>query len=907
MNLATDPDVNVFSLFSSIADASPEKIAVIDADGETTYGALLERAGAIARSLLSRGIEPEEPVGVIMRRRAELIAVLLGIWQAGGSYVPFDHDDPPDRILRMLASSGCRRVLGDRSQLDILSAAKTPSDSWYVLFEPVDEIGGDGSDDSQLPVAPGGSRLAYLLFTSGSTGEPKAVEVEHRNVLALLDAARQLINFSTEDRYLAISTIAFDASITELFIPLTIGASLVLCDRSLLLEPRRLAEEIRNHGVTVFQTGPAVWSVILERYPDFPKVRVAITHGEAVAPQLAARICLYGHATWNLYGPTETTVWACGHPLSAGRLTSISSMSAPIGRPLPHVRATVMDSDCKPISEGKMGELWINGPGVARGYRGKPELTAERFVDIDGIRHYRTGDIVQCDADGVLHYFGRHDDQMKIRGVRIEPGEVEAAVLKHEGVAEVAVTWIEVQPGRKAIIAAVVLKPGISCTEDQLHVAVSTRIPRQMIPSRYVFVPWLPMTTSGKIDRRALRDSVSTIPPGRELFQDRPVGSRRPLRSAEAAIAHIWKNVLQIDEVGPNTNFFLSGGDSLSAVQMLLEVEHQFGIELPAHLAFELPTLAELATRVERAISKTQDDLGSGYIFPIAEDGDGPPLFFCHVDLLLARRGGWTAPCPLFAIVYWARGSGLIKAQSIPELASQHIESMRAIQAHGPYRLAGYSLGGMIAYEMAQQLRRSGESVDILFLLDPLEPKNRFTANSRTLVTVATKLHLRLWSRLRRIGRGPEGLPWKDWLAGVVSLPWEWHVYSPVHWLHYYLVDQHLRSPNWASQLLFPKDRWRAFSLSARRIMNDYVADQYEGKAVLITAQDHVPRTDTWHRLLPQDTVSQTLPFGHLELFRQPALRKWLEVLTLELQKVSGGRAAEADQLLEDGRIPGSS
>jgi amino acid adenylation domain-containing protein len=892
MNAAAKPDLNVFDLFSHHAAETPERIAIIDSDGETTYGALAARAGAISRHFRSCGIEPEEPVGVLMRRRAELIAVLLGIWQAGGSYVPFDHDDPPDRILRMLGAGGCRRVVGDRDQLEKLSAAMTPRDSKDVQLEPVDDIGtgtgtGTGTgENGRASAAPGGSRLAYLLFTSGSTGEPKAVEVEHRNVLALLDAARQLLGFSAEDRYLAISTIAFDASITELFLPLATGASLVLRDRSLLLEPRRLADVIRQHDVTVFQTGPAVWSVILERCPDFPKVRVAITHGEAVSPQLAARICLHGEAAWNLYGPTETTVWACGRALTAATLASLSPISAPIGRPLPHATAMVMDEACKPVSDEVQGELWIGGPGVARGYRGNPELTAKRFVDVDGVRHYRTGDIVQRDAQGVLHYFGRDDDQMKIRGVRIEPGEVEAALLKHESVAQAAVTWFETRSGRKAIVAAVTLKPGASCTERQLHDTVSVRMPRQMIPSRYVFVPWLPMTTSGKIDRGALRDTVSAMPAGHELFPNRPAEPVRRLSSAEATIARIWKKILQIEEAGPDTHFFLSGGDSLTAVQMLLEVEQHFGLDLPTHLAFEAPTLAELAARVERAVGTAEEKLASGYIFPIVQHGDGPPLFFCHVDLLLARRDVWTAPCPLYAIVYWARGSGLLKARSIPQLAARHVEKMRAIQPKGPYRLAGYSLGGMIAYEMAQQLTRAGEQVDILFLLDPLEPANTETADPHEPPVVRTSWPSRLSSRLRWIGRGPGSKPWKDWAADMLRLPTEWGGQSIVDWMHYYLVDLHLKRPNRASQLLFPKDRWRAFYLSASRLTERYAPEPYEGRVVLMVGQDHVARTDAWHRLLPRGAVSRTLPFGHLELFRQPALREWMDALTLELEDI---------------------
>ena len=458
---------NTYTLFERSVKTIPDAVAVIDSDKSLTYRDLAVRADAVCSFLKSQGIQPEEPVGVLMQRRAEMLSVLLGIWKAGGAYVPFDTEEPADRVSKKLELCGCNLLLTDQRYKESLNNNTSSTQSNMRCFL-VDQIKPNSLYNSN-DVAPGGARLAYYLFTSGSTGEPKAVEVEHGNVIALLQSAKKLLQFGPSDRYLASSTIAFDASVPELFLPLVTGASLLLRDRRIMLDPEWLAKDVVKHSVTVVQTGPSVWSVILAAVPDFPRIKILITHGEAIEPDFAKRLTNYGETVLNLYGPTETAVWATGQLLSPDSCSSPSKISAPIGKPLAHVKAYVVNEQLQVVKPGVEGELLIGGPSIARGYKNQVLLTNEKFVLLDGLRVYRTGDVVSQDKHGVLHYFGRNDDQMQVRGFRVEPSEVEAAIQKDLRIEQTAATWFTTPTGNKAIVAAIVTKPGVTVTSRELH------------------------------------------------------------------------------------------------------------------------------------------------------------------------------------------------------------------------------------------------------------------------------------------------------------------------------------------------------------------------------------------------------------------------------------------------------
>lgn len=867
-------DANVADLVFRQADATPSAVAVVDRVGPTTYAALAARAAAFDRLLRRHSVTPEQPVGVLMPRSVDLIAVMLAVMRAGAAYVPLDPDDPVERNRRIIVHSGCRLVLGDRASFDSLRNALAATDPASALeFVDVSRIGGSDMDGALPPAAPGGRRLAYLLFTSGSTGAPKGVEIEHANVVNLLSAAREILAFTPADRYLAASTIGFDISVAEIFLPLVTGGSLLLRDRSIWLSPRTLADDIRKHGVTVLQMGPSVWSVVLNEIVPFPPVRVAISTGEPVPPPLARRIAAIGAQAWNLYGPTETTVWSTAHRLSTTAEDSAHAISAPIGRPIANTTVVILDEAGRPVGQGERGELYLGGAGVARGYRNQPMLTAERFVSLgpNGDRHYRTGDVVAWNARGDLEYFGRNDDQLKIRGVRIEPREVEAALLEHPAVAQTAATWFE-GAGSRSIVAGVVLRSGASLTGAALHAWLGTRLPTAMVPSRFVFLAALPLAPSGKVDRNAIRAGVTALPANDDETEETPDG----LNATERVIAGIWQRLLKVPAVGADDHFLAIGGDSLAAVKMITEVESIFKISLPVQTVFEAPTIRRLAARVERANELTPDSYESNYLFPLVEVPGSRPLFFSNVDLRLAIRDTWKAPCSLYSISHWAQGSGFIKAESVGELARQHLARIRKVQPQGPYRIAGFSFGGLVALEMARQLRQDGERVDFLLLLDPMLPYRKPSApQGYAMEGQVTPLDETWGGRLVRHTRAM----WRD-PGKIAHYVWDrvrWHARaSPLkQWLIFQLVHLHGYRPNPLSHLIVPKNRWPAFWYSARRMAVQYVAQRHEGP-MLAVFPDRGSRYQAWQELLDPQAELRFIPADHHALFIEPALSQWL-------------------------------
>lgn len=860
-------DTNLARLFIDQAAAAPDAIAIVDETGTTTYGGLAERVATITAFLRHRGLAHEEAVGVLMKRSSDLVAALLAVLTSGGAYVPLDPDDPPERNQRICRKAGVQLMLTDRD----LGALVLPSQD--VEFVIVAELTGPAA----LPAdSPGGGNLAYILFTSGSTGEPKGVEIEHRAAVNLVCAARDLLGFGPADRYLATATIGFDISVAELFVPLVSGGSLLLRDRKTWLHPRGLVEDVRRHGVTVIQCGPSVWSVLLAEAPDLPRVRIAITTGEPVPPALARRLLAQGEQVWNLYGPTETTVWSTAHRLTPD-MAGDSPISASIGRPIANTTVSILDEDGVPVPDGVEGELWIGGIGLARGYRDDAGLTRERFVsDAAGDRRYRTGDLVARSTAGDLVYFGRNDDQMKIRGVRIEPREVETAILLCREIRQAAATWFENPDGSRSIIAAVVLIKGCVLGPAQIHEELTGRLSPQMIPSRWLFLDELPLSPSGKVDRKAIRAASKLT---------NATHSHGPeLTPTEVTLGGVWRRILNIPAISADDHFFSIGGDSLAAVRMIAEAEQCFQIELPVQAIFEAPTLANLAARIDGVLAGAQVARESDYIFSLVEGHGGRAVFFNNVDLKLAVRGVWPAAGTLYAISHWAQGRGFVDAGSVEDLARTHLARVREIQPNGPYRIAGFSFGGLVAFEMAHQLRSAGQEVEMLFLLDPMLPF-RTEASPHGCV--------REWQVK------PLDENWFGWgkrhMGNLVREPWKIGSYiverlrghaefGPFkQWLTYRLVHLHSRRPNPISKLIVPEDRWPAFWYSARRMSHHYVARPYVGP-MLSVFPDRGENYGVWRELLDPTGELIFTPAAHNELFNEPARSQWLEPLAERLE-----------------------
>lgn len=871
---------NLATYFDNQACLNPDAVAIVD-DHSHTYGDLHCRMMAYVRGLSSYNLHPETTIGVLVSRDMDMVALLLAILWCGYVYVPIDPDDPVDRGIAILKSASCALVFTDTSHQERFKPAQATGQlPPLVITNALIDL---GRDHKIPPCAPGGEGLAYILFTSGSTGEPKGVEVEHRQVLHILQAAGDMFGFLPGDRYLALATIAFDISVIELFLPLVKGGSLLLRSRAALQDPRTLFSDLKHHSVTMVQMGPSSWSVMLDSGVKIPPLKVAVTTGEAVAPDIAERLAGVGETVWNLYGPTETTVWVTGQRIVPNRSSERSvaaTISAPIGAPLPRCTAVVVDETNQAVVDGQTGELMIGGAGLARGYHDNPELTAMKFVRLEdnGPRLYRTGDLVSRDTRGILQYHGRIDDQLNIRGVRIEPREVEIALLNLPEVAQAAATWFVSPTGVRGLCCAIVWKSGQSLPFADVQSRLRDMVPAAMVPSRFAVLVSLPLTANGKVDRKSVRDSA--VAPNEKPIHE--VGDLLDITDTEGRLLSIWAKVLGTKAVTLETHFFAEGGDSLSAIAMMMDVEKSLGTKLGPDAIAKAPRLRDFARTVETLRQQPVDLNNQKTVFPLVTEGDGPALFFSNIDQKLGRSAPWKGGCPLFAIVQWAHGRGFVKAKSIQQLAATQILEIREIQRNGPYRIGGYSLGGLIALEIAHQLRAQGEEVALLFLLDPMSPvQYRTSQDAQTVQSQGYQRRPtseRVTEQLRKLIKSPgtEILNIRGTTMRELRKLRVWQRLS------YHRLDLFGRYPSRVTRFLAPKNRWPAFWMMARQLAQTYVAQPYDG-VCLAVFHDHDTRYDTWNSLLSDNANLAVMNTSHLGFFEDPAVGTWMDLLAGEI------------------------
>ena len=701
---AARTDGCIHHLFEARARAAPDALAVAWADQEVSYAALNRRANRIAHLLVARGIGMEARVGVLMERTPALLAAILGVLKAGAAYVPLDPRNPPARLAAMVRTPPCRALLVDRRHAGVLAETGVPE----VAVEAI-RATPRTAHDPQVPADP--AALAYVVFTSGSTGEPKGVEVCHGSAFAFLHVLRDLLSPGDLEHVLAAGSIGFDVSIPELFGPLSWGGAVVLVENA--LSPPPAARPVRT---AVFVPATVSELIAADRLP--PGIRTLVAGGEPLTPALAGEI--HGRTATgrlvNIYGPTEATVYATFEEVKRG------ADRIGIGSPVPGARAYVLDGGMRMRGTGEPGELWLAGSVLARGYAGRPGLTAERFVPDPfgppGARMYRTFDRARFRHDGTLEYLGRADDQVKVRGVRIEPGEVEAALRAHPAVREAAVA-AHGAGERRALAAYLVPEPETALPAPAvLRAFLRERLPEAMVPASYAAVDALPRTTTGKLDRRAL-----PAPPTAAADDARaPVAPRTP---EEARIAEVWREVLRAPGAGVHDDFFESGGNSLLALRLLARIRETLGVELSVATLLQGPTVAQ----VTRAIADSAVPPVRLPVVALQPHGPARPLFLVHA-------GGGHVACyaPLAALLapdqpvyaFQARGldDGLEPLQGVEAMAAHYLEGLRRTQARGPYRLGGWSYGGIVAFEMARQLRLADE-VELLALLDTARPESR--------------------------------------------------------------------------------------------------------------------------------------------------------------------------------------
>ncbi|HXB20179.1 MAG TPA: amino acid adenylation domain-containing protein, partial [Candidatus Solibacter sp.] len=594
----------IFELFERQVKRTPNAIAVEGAMCAFTYRELHDRTSRLANYLRKSGVGPEVIVGVCLDRSADVAIALLGILKAGGAYLPIDPALPESRIAFMLEDSRTPLVLGQGA---FRKYFHNYSGRFLALDTDWEKISAESLECSQPNTS--SANLAYLIYTSGSTGRPKGVQIHHKAVVNFLTSMAQKPGLDASDVLVSVTTMSFDIFGLELYLPLTVGARVVLASREVAMDGCALLDLLKRSGATVMQATPATWQLLLTTpKAEFPRMR-AFCGGDILSVDIVRELLARGCPVWNLYGPTETTIWSTVH--QAGANDDPASWTL-IGRPIAQTQIYIMDSNLQPVPVGVPGELIIGGDGVARGYWERAALTAEKFVpdplsETSGARMYRTGDLACQRPDGTTKFLGRLDNQVKIRGFRIELQEIESALSGYPGVQQAVVAAQNDGSNDRHLVAYIVREadaPATAFAPAELRRFLSQRLPEAFVPSRFVQLQSLPLTPNGKVDRKAL--------PGLDSGVSATVGYKAPSSELERTVAGIWKQVLKVDKLGTNDNFFDLGGHSL----LLAQVNHKLrdlGYQVSMLDLFRSPTIASLAQHLSSGTSESKSVLTGTY------------------------------------------------------------------------------------------------------------------------------------------------------------------------------------------------------------------------------------------------------------------------------------------------------
>jgi amino acid adenylation domain-containing protein len=701
-------DVALPQFIEAQVDRTPDAVAVVFAAASSnkqqlTYAELNARANRLAAHLRSLGVTRNTLVGVCLERSLDLLIAPLAILKAGGAYLPLDPDHPDDRIGPIVEDARLR-ILIARPDL----ATRLPKFEGKLVFLDWDAL--EHYPDVNQPVASSERDLAYVIYTSGSTGQPKGVMIPRGALNNLLLSVRDSFHFGPRDVLLALTTIAFDIAGVDIWLPLLAGARLLMVERAMALDEHMLRDIIDREGVTFLQCTPATWKLLLDSGWQGKANLQAVCTGEAMPKDLARALVSRVGCLWNMYGPTETTIWSTGY--------KFSGLDDPIliGRPIANTQAYILDEHRALTPIGVTGELYLGGAGLADGYLHNPALTASRFVadpfsKRSGARLYKTGDLARYRGDGQIECLGRNDDQIKLRGYRIEPEEIRFAILRHPSVRDAVAVLQTSANGDSRIVAYLISQTSHLPEADELRSFLRLRLPEYMIPASFVFLDAFPLNTNGKLDRNAL-PKPKAITAG--------AAATAPPDPIEESLLSIYRTVLGLSEIGVNDDFFDLGGHSLTAAQLFREVNICFNLNLPLATLFHAPTVRRLADLIRDA----EDEQMSAPVVKIQPNGSRPPLYCIGevsgeviVFRRLAQELGQDQP------IYGLQPFRLLGPRpTVQQLATAYIKELRKIGESQPFCLLGYSFGGLVAVEMARQLQRSGPTAPMVVLIDAAYP-----------------------------------------------------------------------------------------------------------------------------------------------------------------------------------------
>lgn len=738
-------------LFESQVERTPDAVAVSMGAKTLQYGQLNARANQLARYLQTLGAKPGATVGIGLDRSLEMVVALLAVLKTGAAYVPLDPEFPRDRLRFMAQDASVAAVLTTSKLSDRFDAPGSPLLCLDRAEKRIAQEAGHNLGPITTP-----RDLAYVLYTSGSTGQPKGVEITHRALVNFLWSIRQEPGCAAQDVLLSVTTISFDIFGLELYVPLLVGARVEIASRAVAMDGRQLRGLCEAVQPTIMQATPATWRMLIEAGWPGGKNLTVLCGGEALPPDLATALLDRSFALWNMYGPTETTIWSTIEKIER------SDHEITIGKPIANTDVYVLNPFLQPAPIGVSGELYIGGHGLARGYRGRQELTQERFLPHPfspdpHAKLYRTGDLARYRSDGRIVHLGRIDNQVKIRGFRIELGEIEVALSRHVSIRQAAVTAREDRQGMKQLVAYVVCHEGSVPSQADLRSFLRSEMPDYMVPSVFVFLTAMPLTANNKIDRKALPSPAS-------FASDQPVLSG-PRNGMEVQLTALWQQVLEVSRIGIHDNFFDHGGHSLKAAHLFFLLEKVYGRRLPLATLFQAPTIAQLAS----VLSQDQWTPPWQSLVAIQPNGDAIPIFMVPgvggnvlVFAQLAKLLGQNQPC------YGLQARGLDGKEppftSVPEMASHYVAQIRRLRPNGPYTVLGGCTGGLIAYEMAQLLVAQGQAVTLV-VMDTWHPSTYHPHRSRLSMSFGLPLFL-LWRFIRTLPMLSR-LPIKDWIQFV--------------------------------------------------------------------------------------------------------------------------------------------
>ncbi|AFY87633.1 AMP-binding protein [Chroococcidiopsis thermalis] len=905
-------DKCIHQLFEQQVVQNPERVAAIFEEQQLTYGELNAKANRLACYLQQHGVSPDVLVGLYVERSLLMMVALLGIHKAGGAYVPLDPNFPPERISFMLQDSQAPVIVTQQKLIPNLVVE--PNVRIIAIDTMWDEIEQQAiaNPDSGVKL----ENLSYVIYTSGSTGKPKGVMVEHRNVVNFFTGMDGAIEHNPPGVWLAVTSLSFDISVLELFWTLARGFKVVIYDpkkeRTATVKPSSLqnadmsvdtdlvlsqlplldrvkvqsnlpvteaatqnhsvAGLIARHQVTHLQCTPSMAGLLIADPPTrraMRQLRQMMVGGEALTEALALQLQqIVAGQIHNMYGPTETAIWSATHTL-----TQVNGI-VPVGRPIANTELYILDKNGQPVPVGVAGELLIGGEGVTRGYLNRLELTQERFIpnpfsQNPTDRLYRTGDLARYRMNGNVEFLGRIDFQVKVRGYRIELGEIETILSRHEAVREAVIVVREDVPGDKRLVAYVLPQLGQQPVNAQLREYLLAQLPEYMVPSNFVMLEAFPLTPNNKVDRKALPALVQVRQQLKETF----VATQDEL---ELKLTKIWEKVLGIQPISLKHNFFELGGNSLIAVRLFAEIEKTWSRNLPLATLFERPTVEKLAD----LLRQEESSVVWSSLVPIQPNGSKPPLFCIHEmigDVLkyypLANYLGCEQP------VYGLRAQGLDGKQEplrrVEDMANHYIDEIRSFQPNGPYFLAGFSFGGLVAFEMARTLHAQGQKVALLALFDTSSPN--LVETNRSLVKFM-RVHLsNLWQ-----------LKSKEKLGYVENwVQWKLHKGSYKDFISRRLSD--------------PLKNGKVIDYNFQAV-KEYIPQVYpkQGKVTLFRCkvQDvkFADRSDLgWGELISNGLEIEHIPGDHLSLLKEPVVQLVAEKLKFYLEQAQTEKLLSID------------